>query len=284
MHMLFNFILNQLTYLAFARERAEPITRAMRMLPQKPRTGQWAVFMRNHDELALERLSERERNEVAQAFGFTEEMWLYNRGVARRLPPILGGDVRRIKQAYNLLLSLPGTPVFWYGEEIGMGDDLSLPERAAVRTPMQWSSEVNGGFSTAPAKQLVRPVIDEGPFGYRELNVATQLRDPGSLLNHLEQLIRVRRHCAEVGRGEVTILDTDQEAVLALRYDYEGRSLIVLHNLAGKACAATLTLDAEVQYLTDLLDGYTHVPVEGPEHRVRLEAYGSRWLRVNGER
>jgi maltose alpha-D-glucosyltransferase/alpha-amylase len=167
MHMLFNFLLNQLTYLAFARQEAEPITRALRMLPAKPQICQYAVFMRNHDELALERLSDRERAEVAEAFGLTEEMWLYNRGVPRRLPPMLDGDERRIAQAYSLLLTLPGTPVVWYGEEIGMGDDLSLEGRNPVRTPMQWSGEANGGFSTAPEKELVRAVINEGPFGYQ---------------------------------------------------------------------------------------------------------------------
>jgi maltose alpha-D-glucosyltransferase / alpha-amylase len=284
MHMLFNFILNQLTYLAFAREQAEPITRALRMLPQKPPTGQWAVFMRNHDELALERLSDRERDEVARAFGFTEEMWLYNRGVPRRLPPILAGEPRRVAQAYNILFSLPGTPVIWYGEEIGMGDDLSLPERTAVRTPMQWSGEANAGFSTAPAKQLVRPVISKGQFGYKQVNVAAQQREPGSLLNQFEQLLRVRRQCPEIGRVAPTILDADQLAVLGLRYQEGDGGLIVLHNLSGTACTATVDLGTGVRFLTDLLDGYAHVPVEQKLHPVEMPAYGSRWLRVNGER
>lgn len=283
MHMLFNFILNQLTYLAFARGQAEPITRALRMLPPKPSDCQWAVFMRNHDELALERLSDRERDEVAKAFKLSEDMWLYNRGVPRRLPPMLR-DPRRIKQAYSLLLSLPGTPVFWYGEEIGMGDDLSLPERNAVRTPMQWSGEANAGFSTAPPEALVRPVISGGDFGYERLNVAAQQRDSGSLLNALEQMIRARKQCPEVGCGEVTILDSDQLAVLALRYDSAGRGLIAVHNLSDKKCTAVVDLGEGVEYLTDLLDGYNHVEVKSKDHPVELEAYGSRWLRINGER
>lgn len=283
MHMLFNFILNQHTYLAFARGQAEPITRALRMLPPKPADCQWAVFMRNHDELALERLSDRERGEVAQAFALTEEMWLYGRGVPRRLPPMLG-DPRRVRQAYSLLLTLPGTPVFWYGEEIGMGDDLSQPERDAVRTPMQWSGEANGGFSAAPAERLVRRVIADGDFGYPRVNVAAQQRDPGSLLSAIEQMIRARRQCPELGSGEVTILDSDQGAVLALRYDAPGRCLIAVHNLADQPCTAVVDLGEGVAYLTDLLDGYTHVPVEHKDHPIALEAYGSRWLRVNGER
>jgi maltose alpha-D-glucosyltransferase / alpha-amylase len=284
MHMLFNFILNQLTYLAFARQEAEPITRALRMLPAKPEVCQWAVFLRNHDELALERLSDRERAQVAEAFGLTEDMWLYNRGVPRRLPPMLGGDEQRIFQAYNLLFSLPGTPVIWYGEEIGMGDDLSLEGRDPVRTPMQWSGEANGGFSTAPAKQLVRQVISEGPFGYQKLNVAAQQRQPESLLNRIEQLIRTRRQCPELGHGEVTILDTGASSVLGLRYTLREHSLIVLHNLSDKPCTAELTVGEGVAYLTDLLDGLAHIPVENKNHTLKLEGYGSRWLRINDER
>lgn len=283
MHMLFNFILNQLTYLAFARGQAEPITRALRMLPPKPKGCQWAVFMRNHDELALERLSDRERDEVAAAFKLTEEMWLYNRGVPRRLPPMLA-DPQRVRQAYSLLLTLPGTPVFWYGEEIGMGDDLSQPERNAVRTPMQWSSEVNAGFSTAPPELLTRPVISGGAFGYEKLNVAAQQRDPDSLLNAVEQMLRVRRQCPEIGCGEVSIRDSDQLSVLALRYDSPGGSLVAVHNLSDTPCTAVVDLGEGVAYLTDLLDGYTHVPVDSKDHPLELAAYGSRWLRINGER
>jgi maltose alpha-D-glucosyltransferase/alpha-amylase len=256
----------------------------MRMIPPKPAVCQWAVFMRNHDELALERLSDHERDEVRRAFGFTEDMWLYGRGVARRLPPILADEPRRVAQAYSLLLSLPGTPVVWYGEEIGMGDDLSLEERAAVRTPMQWSGEANGGFSSAPTKQLVRPVISKGPFGYQQRNVAAQQRDPGSLLNRFEQLIRVRRQCPEIGRAAPTILDSDQPAVLGLRYQDGDSGLIVLHNLSGQQCTAVVSLGEGVTYLTDLLDGYTHVEVADKNHPVELEPYSCRWLRVNGER
>ena len=284
MHMLFNFILNQLTYLALAREEAEPITRALRMLPSKPKVCQWAVFLRNHDELALERLSEREREHVSEAFGLTEDMWLYNRGVPRRLPPMLGGDARRICQAYSLLFTLPGTPVLWYGEEIGMGDDLSLEGRSPVRTPMQWTDEPNAGFSTAPEKELVRKVVGEGPFSYREVNVAAQQRRPDSLMNRIEQMIRTRRQCPEIGRGEVTILDTGEGQVLGLRYDLDGHGMIALHNLSGKACKAQVDVGEGVEYFTDLLDGLTHIPVESTRHEIKLDAYGSRWLRINAER
>lgn len=165
-----------------------------------------------------------------------------------------------------------------------MGDDLSLPERAAVRTPMQWSGEANAGFSTAPAKSLVRPVIGKGPFSHQKVNVAAQQREPGSLLNRFEQLIRVRNQCPEIGRAPATILDTGEGAVLALRYQDGERGLIVLHNLSGRKCTPVVGLGEGVRYLTDLLDGYTHVEVEDKNHAVEMEPYSCRWLRVNGER
>ncbi|HET9225160.1 MAG TPA: alpha-amylase family protein, partial [Thermoanaerobaculia bacterium] len=149
LHMLFGFLVNQHYFLALARQQAEPLIRGLKMPPPLPPTGQWANFVRNHDELDLGRLTPEEREEIARQFAPDPGMWLYERGIRRRLPPMLDGDRRRIELAYSLMFSLPGTPVLRYGEEIGMGDDLSLPERESVRTPMQWSREPNGGFSTA---------------------------------------------------------------------------------------------------------------------------------------
>jgi len=163
--MLFSFLLNQHLFLALARQEAEPLVRGMRLAPVPPPTGQWANFLRNHDELDLGRLTDEERQEVFRAFAPDPDMQLYERGIRRRLPPMLGGDRRRIEMAYSLLFSLPGTPVLRYGEEIGMGDDLSLPERESVRTAMQWSNEKNAGFSTADPDRLVHRVIVDGPFG-----------------------------------------------------------------------------------------------------------------------
>lgn len=165
-----------------------------------------------------------------------------------------------------------------------MGDDLSLDGRDPVRTPMQWSDEPNAGFSAAPAKALVRPVVSDGPFGYCEVNVARQQRDPGSLLNRFEQMIRLRRQCPEIGRGKVTILDTGERQVLGLRYDLGERALIALHNLGGKPCKAMVDVGEGVESFTDLLDGLAHIPVASKNHEVKLEAYGSRWLRINAER
>jgi maltose alpha-D-glucosyltransferase/alpha-amylase len=159
--LLFNFVLNQHLFLALARQEAEPIARYLKDMPRIAPVCQWANFVRNHDELALDRLSESERQEVFRAFAPKEEMRIYGRGIRRRLPPMLEGDWRRVAMTYSLLFTLPGTPIIRYGEEIGMGDDLSLAGRDSVRTLMQWDAGRNGGFSTADAKQLPRPVIRE---------------------------------------------------------------------------------------------------------------------------
>src|ERR671913_1725629 len=190
LHMIFNFMLNQHLFLSLTRKDAEPIRRVMAQTPAIPPKSQWASFLRNHDELDLGRLSDEERAECFAAFGPEPHMQAYQRGIRRRLAPMLGGDARRLKLAYSLMFALPGTPVFWYGEEIGMGDDLSLPERNSVRTPMQWADEENAGFSKADADRLVRPVVSEGPFSYRAVNVAMQRAQPGSLMDELQRLIR----------------------------------------------------------------------------------------------
>jgi maltose alpha-D-glucosyltransferase/alpha-amylase len=281
MHMVFNFYGNQHLFLALARGRAEPLARGLRELPPLPTTGQWAEFLRNHDELSLDRLSEAERQEVFRAFGPEERMQLYGRGIRRRLAPILQGDQRCLRLAFSLLLTLPGTPVIWYGDEIGMGDDLSLDERTSVRTPMQWADEQNAGFSDAPPKQLVRPVVSDGGFGYKRVNVAAQRRDPGSLLRWVEHAVRVRAECPEIGWGAWQVLDTGAPSVIAIRYEWEGRSVIAVHNLAREACTATIDLDeGGERRLVDLLDEAGGQEARGRRRRLELEGYGFRWLRV----
>ncbi|HUH07411.1 MAG TPA: alpha-amylase family protein, partial [Egibacteraceae bacterium] len=201
LHMLFNFVVNQALYLALVREDPEPIRGALRALPQIPEPAQWANFVRNHDELSLDKLTDDEREEVFAQLAPDEGMRLFGRGIRRRLPTMLGGDRRRIELTYSLLFSLPGTPVLFYGEEIGMGENLDVDGRMAVRTPMQWSDEPNGGFSSAPADQLCVPMTEQGDFGYRQVNVDEQRRDEGSLLNWMERMIRLRKLTPEIGWG-----------------------------------------------------------------------------------
>jgi maltose alpha-D-glucosyltransferase / alpha-amylase len=279
MHMLFNFIVNQRLFLALARQRAEPLARALESLPEIPRDGQWAQFLRGHDELDLGRLSDQEREEVFAAFGPDPGMQLYGRGIRRRLAPMLGGDRRRVEMAHSLVCSLPGTQVVRYGDEIGMGDDLSLKERLAVRTPMQWSGAPNAGFSKAPAGELIHPVIDDGPFGYRAVNVESQLHDPDSLLNRMQRLIRARRSCPEIGWGEAEVVATDQPAVFAHVCRWDGRAVLALHNLGGSECRVRPGhRDARRWRLVDLTGNRRYAAPDG--ETLELGAYGYRWLRL----
>src|SRR5688500_9284645 len=167
-------------------------------------------------------------------------MQLYDRGIRRRLASMLGGDVRRLAMAYSLMFSLPGTPVLWYGDEIGMGDDLSLPERNSVRTPMQWSGEPNGGFSTASPDALIRPVIADGGYGYPHVNVAAQRSDPSSLLNVVERLIRTRKECPEIGWGTWHILEAEDPRVFAHCCEWRGGAILAIHNLSSEPAVAGL--------------------------------------------
>ena len=165
MHMMFNFQVNQNLFYALAAADCRPLVRALKATKPRPATAQWGLFLRNHDELDLGRLTEEQRQRVFACFGPEKEMQLYNRGIRRRLAPMLNGDRRRIELAYSLMFTLPGTPVVRYGDEIGMGDDLNLPERNCARTPMQWSTEPHAGFTKSDKPIL--PVISDGPYGYR---------------------------------------------------------------------------------------------------------------------
>lgn len=281
MHMLFNFLVNQPLFLALARQEAEPLAWAVRSLPTIPGKAQWAQFLRNHDELDLGRLSPTEREEVFRAFGPEPAMQLYERGIRRRLAPMLGNDRRRIEMAHSLIFSLPGTQVIRYGDEIGMGDDLSLKERLAVRTPMQWSDARNGGFSTAPTRRLIRPVIAKGDYAYAKVNVQAQLEDPNSLLNRIARLIRVRRSCPEVGTGRTVALDSGHPAVLAHACIGEGRSVLALHNLADRPCRVAPHFgELQFERLIELA-GDERYPPPG-KGGIELGAYGYRWLRMEG--
>jgi maltose alpha-D-glucosyltransferase/alpha-amylase len=282
MHMLFNFMVNQHLFLALTRQQAEPLIRGLKALPPIPNMSQWAQFVRNHDELDLGRLSDAERQEVFAAFAPDESMLLYDRGIRRRLPPMLDDNRRRIEMTYSLMFSLPGTPVLRYGEEIGMGEDLSLPEREAVRTPMQWSADDSGGFSTAPPDKLIVPVIRDGTFGTGERNVVAQQRDKHSLLNWVERLIRTRRGCPEIGWGTWELVATGHDSVFAHACTWHSRTVLMVHNLGDGDCGVTLDLDGrEDCSLTDLLEDQEYEPVDGPNRPIQLGPYGYRWFRLD---
>ncbi|HEY5845826.1 MAG TPA: alpha-amylase family protein [Nakamurella sp.] len=232
--MLFDFPTMQAMYLALARKEAGPLRSALLGRPESPKDSQWAVFARNHDELTLDKLSGAERQEVFDAFGPEPDMQLYGRGLRRRLPTMLDGDLARIKLVYSLTLSLPGTPTLFYGEEIGLAENLDLPGRLAVRTPMQWKPGATGGFSSgADPSEQVRP-FPTGRYGPDAVNVADQRHDPDSLLAFVRQRIRTYRECPELGWGVMQIVDHDTAPVLVHRCDWAGGSVLLCHNLSDQ--------------------------------------------------
>ena len=281
--LLYNFYVNNFLFLAFARETAGPIVRAFEALPDIPESGQWLNWIRNHDELDLERLSEDEREEVYAAFAPDDEMRVYGRGIRRRFPPMVDGDRRCMELAFSLLLSLPGTPIIRAGQEIGMGDDLSQPERWSVRTVMQWSAERHAGFSTSEREQLVRPLIADGQFGYERVNVADQRRDPESFLNWMVRAIGVRRECREWGHGCFEALSTDQDGVLAHTSVWNDGRVLALHNLSGTACHVRLDLGnlEQHRFLESFSDRNYECPAQ-QKNEFELGPYAYRWFRLDG--
>jgi trehalose synthase len=279
--MQFDFVGMQAFYLSLVRENPAPLVEALSSRPSLPVEVQWANFLRNHDELTLDKLSDEEREEVFEAFAPDERQRVFGRGITRRLPPMLG-DPRRIRMAYSLMFTLPGTPVLFYGEEIGMGENIDIPGRTAVRTPMQWTSEKNGGFSQASPSRLVARPPGDG-YAPQHVNVADQIEDRGSLLHFFRDLISRYRISPELGWGDFEVLEQPVDAILvhSLRADV-GR-MVAIHNLAGVPATTRFALadEPEGTALVDLL-GSDRLPLDD-RGGVELEvpAYGYRWLRVS---
>jgi glycosidase len=238
--------------------------------------------VRNHDELTLDKLTKSERKEVFAAFGPDPDMQLFDRGLRRRLPTMLGGDDRRIRLVYSLMFSLPGTPTLFYGEEIGMGENLDVEGRLAVRTPMQWDDGPNGGFSTAPTRRLTRPQ-PTGLFGPDQVNAAAQRQDPDSLWSFVRLLIRRYRQMPQIGWSDLEVLDHDVPAVLAHVCRCDGWSLLAVHNLGAGDAIVALDLGpvAEGSVLRDVLGPRQDQPVDADGRvEVRVDGSSGAWLRV----
>jgi maltose alpha-D-glucosyltransferase / alpha-amylase len=279
LHMMFNFHVNQHLFYAMASGEVNTLIDALHATKELPPYAQWAHFLRNHDELNLNQLTEKQRQRVFAEFGPEEEMQIFGRGIRRRLASMLGGDRRRIELAYSMLFALPGTPVLYYGEEIGMGEDLSLEERNAVRTPMQWANEPQASFSTAG--ETCRPVIKEGPFGYEKVNVEDQRRDPCSLLNWMAHMIRLHQESPEIGFGDWEILETGSPSVLALRYDWGGNSLLTVHNFSHEEQQVQVDPGVEEgKTLVNLLVAERLEAGKSGKHKLTLNPYGYQWYRV----
>jgi maltose alpha-D-glucosyltransferase/alpha-amylase len=278
-HMLFDFMLNGRLVLALARQNPESIIDSLRDTPQLPPGGQWATFLRNHDEIDLSRLTAEQRADVFAEFGPAPEMRLYDRGIRRRLASMLGGDRSRLELAYSLQFTLRGTPVLRYGEEIGMGDDLDLEGRNAIRTPMQWSFAEHGGFTDSATP--VRPVICDGPYGFKKLNVTAQRHDKDSLLAWFERMIHTLRESPEVSAGRFTVVDQKLPfGVLAHRADGDTGTMLFVHNLGTDQVKVDLgSLYAESDFPNQVFGDQDYADV-GRLDALDLGPYGYRWIRL----
>jgi maltose alpha-D-glucosyltransferase/alpha-amylase len=279
-HMAFHFPLMPRLFMALKKGQRTPIIDIMRRTPEIPDECQWCLFLRNHDELTLEMVTEEERQFMWETYAPEPRMRL-NLGIRRRLAPLLDNDRRRIELLNAILFSLPGSPIIYYGDEIGMGDDIELGDRDGVRTPMQWNDGLNAGFSPAPPDALYAPVIDDEAYGYQRVNVAAQEPDPDSLLNWMRRLIRLRKTRPIFARGDLEMLEPENEAVLAyLRTDGERRILVVA-NLTDAAQRVTLDLPDDVGTTPhEVFSDAAASPIDGPAYEVSLPPYGYRWFEL----
>lgn len=280
--MQFDFITMQSAYLSLARHDPAALVAAIASRPELSPQSQWANFLRNHDELTLDKLTPVEREEVFDAFAPDPKMRIFGRGIIRRLPTMLGGDPRRIRMAYSLLFSLPGTPVLFYGEEIGMGEAVEVGDRRAVRSPMQWSRGTTGGFSNAQVAKFTRQPVHDG-FGPDHVNASDQRHDPDSLLQFMQMLIAHYRSSPEMGWGRFELITQADPAVLVHSLvGGEGR-MVALHNFAETATTVTIKVpgaNADSRVVDLLADDVT-LPVDAHgELSLQLDGYGFRWFRV----
>ncbi|WP_308799510.1 alpha-amylase family protein [Agromyces silvae] len=279
--MQFDFPAMQRMYLSLVREDATPLAEMLASRPEIRIEAQWANFVRNHDELTLDQLSDDERQEVFDALAPEDWMRVYGRGIARRLPPMVAGDPRRIALMYSLMFSLPGTPVLFYGEEIGMGENPDLGGRMTVRSPMQWSAETNGGFSRAPKRRLVAKPPTDG-YAPEHVNVESQMHDPDSLLAKIRGFAHRYRSSPEIGWGEFELLEHGESSVLAHRLSADFGSFVAVHNFAPSPVHVQLKLDhlPDDARLSDLFGEQVVDIDDRGRAEVELAAYGYRWFRV----
>ena len=282
-HMAFHFPLMPRMYMAIAQEDRFPITDIMRQTPDIPPQCQWAIFLRNHDELTLEMVTDKERDYLWEVYASDARARL-NLGIRRRLAPLLERDRRRIELMKSLLLTMPGTPVVYYGDEIGMGDNVHLGDRDGVRTPMQWSSDRNGGFSRADPSALVLPAIMDPLYGFEAVNVEAQWRDSHSLLNWFRRMLVVRRQHKAFGRGSIRFLRPQNRKVLAYLREQEGEAILCVANVSRSAQAVELDL-AEFEGRTPVeLSGGSSFPLIGKlTYLLTLPPYGFYWFILSAE-
>jgi maltose alpha-D-glucosyltransferase/alpha-amylase len=279
-HMGFHFPIMPRMYMAVAQEDRHPLTDIIRQTPDIPESCQWGIFLRNHDELTLEMVTEKERDYLWQTYAEDSRARI-NLGIRRRLAPLMQNDRRKIELMNSLLLSLPGSPILYYGDEIGMGDNYYLGDRDGVRTPMQWSSDRNGGFSRADPQRLYLPAISDPIYGFQAINVETQNRDTSSLLNWMRRMVAVRKEHLAFGRGTMTLLYPLNRKIFAYVRTYRDEIILCVANLSRTAEAVELDLSAWKSFVPVELNGRSSFPPIGDlPYLLTLSPYGFYWFRL----
>jgi maltose alpha-D-glucosyltransferase/alpha-amylase len=283
-HMAFHFPLMPRVFLAVRHSDRRPITDIFVHTPDIPSTCQWCLFLRNHDELTLEMVSEEERRRLYHAYSSDPRMRL-NLGIRRRLAPLLDNDRRKIELLTSLLFTLPGSPILYYGDEIGMGDNIYLGDRNGVRTPMQWTGDRNAGFSRADAARMYLPLNVDPVYGYQAINVEAQLRTPSSLLHWMKRLIAARKKTRVFGRGTLRFLRCPNDSILAHVREFEGETVLAVHNFSGAAQPVELDLRKWAGHTPVELLGETRFPpVRSEAYFVSMAPYGYYWFRLQPPR
>jgi maltose alpha-D-glucosyltransferase / alpha-amylase len=281
--MAYHFPLMPRMYMAIGQEDRHPIVEIMEQTPEIPATCQWAIFLRNHDELTLEMVTSRERDYMYQSYAADPRARL-NLGIRRRLAPLLENDFERIRLMNSLLLSMPGSPIIYYGDEIGMGDNVFLGDRNGLRTPMQWSPDRNAGFSRADPQQLYLPPIMDPVYGYQAVNVEAQTRDRSSLLNWMRRLLQVRRSSQAFGRGTLRFIRPGNRHVLVYLREYAGDTILCVANLARSAQPVELDLaEHKGTVPIELLGGAAFPPIGELPYMLTLSGYAFYWFRLSRE-
>jgi maltose alpha-D-glucosyltransferase/alpha-amylase len=282
-HMAYHFPLMPRMYMAIAQEDRHPIVEILEQTPDIPDVCQWAIFLRNHDELTLEMVTSRERDYMYQAYAADPRARL-NLGIRRRLAPLMDNDPERIKLMNSLLLSMPGSPIIYYGDEIGMGDNFFLGDRNGVRTPMQWSPDRNAGFSRADPQQLYLPPIMDPIYGYEAVNVEAQTRDRSSLLSWMKRMLQVRKSSHAFGRGALRLIRPGNRKVLVYLRQYADESVLCVANLSRSAQPVEIDLAEHKGAVPIELLGRTPFPPIGElPYFLTLPGYGFYWFRLSRE-
>jgi maltose alpha-D-glucosyltransferase / alpha-amylase len=280
-HMAFHFPLMPRMYMAVAREDRTPMVEIMARTPEIPPECQWAIFLRNHDELTLEMVTDEERDYMYNEYAKDPRMRI-NVGIRRRLAPLMDNNRRKIELMNTMLMSMPGTPIIYYGDEIGMGDNVFLGDRNGVRTPMQWNGSWNSGFSEADSAALYHPVVVDPPYGYHNINVLASERTEASLLRWMRRLIDVRKRSKAFGRGSLEFLPAENRKVLVYLRRHEADTVLIACNLAKSAEHVELDLSRFAGCVpVEMWSGRPFPPVGDLPYFLTFNPYGYYWFRLS---